>query len=114
MISAIQNAMSGIKAAGDLQSTVTHNVANSNTDKFKSTVATADESDGGGVKVTLSKNNNAGTIYDKGDGTKVESSNVDIANEAVGQIKADHLLKANIASLKTSDEMMGNVIDILA
>ena len=114
MISAIHHTLSGIRAAVGLQSVSANNVANANTDGFKGGIARVEEGNGNGVKVTLSQHKDSGTMYDRGDGSRVESSNVDIARESVRQINATHLLRANIAALKTSNDMMGNMIDILA
>lgn len=110
MIPAIYNSLSAIKAAVDLKNVSAHNVANTNTDGFKSTAASVIESDNGGVKVSLSRNSQAGTIYQRVDGTEVESSNVDIVDKTAGKINAMHLL----AALKTSSDMIGSIIDILA
>jgi flagellar hook protein FlgE len=67
-----------------------------------------------GVKVTVSQNPQSGTVYVTGNGKEAESSNVDYARETVNQINARHLLAANIAALKTYQDMYKSVIDIRA
>ncbi len=113
MLQSIYNSISGMVAAFNLQSVSAHNVANSNTDSFKNTVARAEEAYQGGVKVTLSQSSKAGEVYDPGDGQPLEMSNTENSTEAVNQIGSKHLLSANIAVLKTADEMNKSIIDLL-
>jgi flagellar basal-body rod protein FlgC len=114
MISPLYIAVSGINAAFKKQAASAHNVANSNTDGFKSLVASAEEHEHGGVKVSISKNTEPGADYDNGYGKVAEYSNVTYAREAVDQTSNRHLFAANIASLKTYEEMNESLIDILA
>jgi flagellar basal-body rod protein FlgC len=44
----------------------------------------------------------------------VAAPNVDLAVEAVNQIVARHALKANIATIKTADEMEKSLLDVFA
>jgi len=114
MISPIYSAASGINAALRKQDASAHNVANSNTDGFKSLVASSQENEHGGVKVTISKNTEPGAVYDNGYGKVAEYSNVNYAREAVDQISSRTQFAANLSSLKTYEEMSESVIDILA
>ena len=114
MILPLNSSVSAINAVFKMQDILAHNVANSNTDGFKSSVASTEENKNGGVTVTLRQNPQPGAVYDKGDGTEAESSNVNYAREAVNQINARTQLAANIAALKTSDGMYKSVIDIMA
>ncbi len=43
----------------------------------------------------------------------LETSNVDLAGEMVDQITAEAGFKANVKTLKTADEMLGTIIDIV-
>ena len=113
MISSINSSVSALHAADRMLEVSAHNVANANTDGFKSSVASAQEDINGGVKVTISKNSQPGTVYDTGDGIMAESSNVNYATEAVNQISARTLFAANVASLKTYREMYKSIIDII-
>ncbi len=114
MISSLHSSLSGIHAASDIMAVSAHNVANVNTDEFKSQTAMAEEVEWGSVQVTIGRNESPGGSYDRGDGTLAEFSNVDIPREVVGQISARHLFSANIQTLKTADEMIGSLLDILA
>ena len=114
MISAFSNSVSGIQAALKLQSVSANNIANSSTDGFKSDVAVVEAEDNGGVKVTITKNTEPGVVHDRGDGAEIESSNVDIASEITNQISSKSFLQANVAAIKTTDEMLGSLLDILA
>lgn len=113
MVSSISSSLSGIKAAFELQNASAKNTANANTDGYKKDIVTLSETKDGGVETTTSKSDSPGYLYDKS-GNLVESSNVNYADEAVSQINAKHMLKANLAALKTADEMQESVIDILA
>ncbi len=114
MISPLNSAASGINAAFKKQSVSAHNVANINTDGFKSSVASAQDIEHGGVKVTISQSTEPGAIYDNGYGTVAEYSNVNYAREAVDQKSAKIQFAANLAALKTNEEMTESLIDILA
>jgi len=113
MISALNSSVSGIQAALKLQSVSANNIANSCTDGFKSDLPVVEEADTG-VKVSLSKSAEQGLVHDRGDGVEVEASNVDIAGEMTGQINSKSLLKANTAAIKTTNEILGSLLDILA
>ena len=43
-----------------------------------------------------------------------EALNVDLSEEIAGQISAKHLFSANVAVLKTSDEIQKYLLDIVA
>ncbi len=114
MIQPLYSAVSGINAAFKKQSVSAHNVANLNTDGYKSSVASAQEGEHGGVKVTISKSTEPGAVYDNGYGKVAEYSNVNYAREAVDQVNAKTQFAANLAVLKTSEEMTESLIDIIA
>jgi len=114
MITSVSSSISGINAALQMQSASAQNVSNANTDGYKSKVASAVEDKNGGVKVTISNNEEPGPVYDNGYGRVSELSNVDYAGERVNQINARQLFAANVASLKTYQEMSDSLIDIIA
>ena len=41
-------------------------------------------------------------------------SNVNIVDEALNQSKGENSFKANLLALKTQDEMMGTLLDVMA
>jgi flagellar basal-body rod protein FlgC len=114
MTSPLNIAVSAINAAFQMQAASAHNIANSNTDGYKSLDASTEESITGGVTVTISKDPQPGTSYYTSDGEEAETSNVDYARERVTQINARTLLAASIVSLQTYEEMQKSVIDIMA
>ena len=113
MVSAVNSSLSAIKAADKLLKVSAHNIANANTDEYKSQVASVSEGDHGGVKVTVSQSTEPGAEYDRGDGVRVESSNVDYVNEIVNQIRAKEMYQANLAVLKNNEETHKALIDIM-
>ena len=69
----------------------------------------------GGVRPVVRKDDSAGptVLSDRGHGpTQVELSNVNLADEAVTQIIAQRGFEANISTLKTSDSMLGTILDM--
>ncbi len=113
MSSVYGTSLSGIKAATKLLDVSSNNVANSNTDGFKKDIARVLERDNGsGVTVKTEKSTEPGPSYLSSDGNIHEGSNVDYAEEMVDQIKAEELLRSNIAALNTANEMETHIIDI--
>ena len=104
--------ISGIKAATKLLDVSSNNIANGNTDHFKKDVASVLERDNGGVTVETMKSTDSGPSYLSSNGDVREGSNVDYAEEMVDQIKAEELLRSNIAVLNTANEMEKHIIDI--
>lgn len=113
MINPVSLSASGIKAAFDSIDVSANNVANVNTDGFKSDTAAFSEGGNGGVVVNLRKSNTPGPTYLK-DGKMAVASNTDLVQETAAQISAKVMASANMAVLKTADEMEKNIIDILA
>lgn len=106
--------LSGIKAATKLLDVSSNNIANSNTDGFKKDIASVLERDTGGVTVKTEKSTEPGPSYLSSDGEIHEASNVDYTEEMLNQIKAEELLRANIAALNTAIEIEDHIIDIFA
>lgn len=115
MIPALDAALSGLLAYGKKMDVSANNVANVNTEGFKKGRALLEDSEGG-VMVTLSRVNTPGGPVPSQDGTgKVrESSNVDLAEEIVGQHTTKAAFQASIATVKTEEEMLGSLFDVLA
>ena len=114
MVSSMQTSLSGIRAAIDRQDLSARNMANVNSDGYKSYTARSVEGEKGGVKVETGRDDSEGSLYAKGDGTLAESSNVDVARELTYQISAGHQMGANVVALKTADKMIGTLLDIMA
>jgi flagellar basal-body rod protein FlgC len=107
------SSVSGIKAAFGIMGVSSHNTANLNTNGFKKQTSNLHEEITGEVTHTVGKNTEPGTMYLDADGNMVESSNVDVAEEAGSRIGAQNLLSANLNALRVADEMQKSLLDIL-
>jgi flagellar basal-body rod protein FlgC len=87
-----------------------HNVANSNTDGFDPQRVDQVELRNGGTRGYISQPDLTNPIYAR-DGMLVEASNTDLASETINQMQATNAFKANLATLRTSDEMIGSLFD---
>ena len=115
MFSGFAVALSGIQAGGRILGASAHNIANSQTENFKRTQATLEESPAGGVRVSLSQDQRPGPQLPTGDDpfSFREGSNVELEEEIVNTLQASHLVEANLASIRTQDEVLGSILDII-
>jgi flagellar basal-body rod protein FlgC len=104
----------GIQAAFHIMSVSAHNTANINTDGYKKQRVSLSEGNHGGVMVNIRESSEPGPGYQHANGNISEASNVEISEEIPIQIGAKHLLSANVAVLKTSEEMQKSLLDIIA
>jgi flagellar hook protein FlgE len=115
MIGAIQSALSGLTAFSAQVAVTAHNVANVHTDGFKKSRTELIAMESGGVRATSQRDEKAGPtiLNDTGYGpAQLELSNVDLAEEAVNLIIGLRGFEANLEALKTTDEMLGRILDI--
>ncbi|MBI3286351.1 MAG: hypothetical protein HYZ65_16095 [Burkholderiales bacterium] len=105
-ISALNSGLSGMSAYQRALDSSAHNVANANTAGFTPQQVNFQESQSGGVTVTISKQGNSIATQD--------ASGTDLTSELVYaiQYKADFDLSAKL--VKTSDDILGTLIDIKA
>ncbi len=108
------SSVSGIQAASAMLNVSAHNIANLNTDGFKKQIVNLSEDSIGGVSADISESTEPGPLYTNSVGDTVEASNVDYPDEIVEQLKAKHLLSANIAAIKRTDEAHESLMDIMA
>ena len=116
MISALNNSVSALNAFTRQINTSANNVANSLSDEFKASRTRNIEGENGGVTTYTTKDNSPGPLVEdplKNDGSLKELSNTDIAEEFVQQISAQNGYEANTKTIKTVDETLGTVIDII-
>ncbi|MCZ6801242.1 MAG: hypothetical protein O7F12_12220 [Nitrospirae bacterium] len=108
-------ALSGIQAGGRILGASAHNIANAQTNNFKRTQATLEESSAGGVIVSLSQDNRPGPQLPTGDDpfTFRQGSNVDLEEEFIHILEATHIIEANLASIRTQDKVLGSLLDIM-
>lgn len=81
------------------QNVTAHNIANVNTEDFKSSETRMNEDRNGGVFVTISKNSPSG---------------VDLPKEMTDMMATSDMVQANLKVLKTADEIARSVIDLKA
>lgn len=108
------SSLSGIRAAMDMLSISAHNTANINTDGYKKQLFNLRENQDSGVIVDITESTESGSLYKNEKGELVETSNVNYVDEVVTQINAKHLLSANAAAIKRTDEAQESLMDILA
>lgn len=92
-------AQSGLQAAQTRLGASANNVANGQTEGFKRQTAQATAQSQGGVVVTLSRAATEGS---------------DLTQDVVDQLSAKQSFAANLAVLKTADQMMGSLLDTRA
>lgn len=92
-------ALSGMNAARSSLNASAHNIANQNTSGFRRQEVVQSAQSGGGVSTALTTAN-------------VEGSSLD--TDMVGQLQAKNSFLANLVVFKTSDKMVGAVLDLKA
>ena len=126
MIAGISSNLQALSALAVSQAVTANNVANVNTDGYKSQEARLTTGpDGEGVRVSdivrdaspggyqpeaVSAYNQAG-VYAPSAGL-VEMSNVDLARQAVSMIETTRAFEANAVTIRSQDKMLGNLLDM--
>ncbi len=108
------SSVSGIRAAIDMLSISAHNTANINTDGYKKQRVNLRDDHDSGVIVDITESTETGSLYKNKRGDMVEASNVNYVEEIVAQINARHLLSANVAAIRRTDEAQESLMDIMA
>jgi flagellar basal-body rod protein FlgC len=108
------SSVSGIRATIDMLSISAHNTANINTDGYKKQRINLRDDHDSGVIVDITESTETGSLYKNKRGDMVEASNVNYVEEVVAQINAIHLLSANAAAIKRTDEAQESLMDIIA
>ena len=116
MSEAINTALSALGATLRKLDVTANNIANANTQDFKKSRASFEETAPAGVKVTISRVETPGTPLppDEVIGEGHEMSNVSMEEELVDLITTQHAFAANIKTIQTEDEMQGTLLDIIA
>lgn len=116
--SALNNSASAMTAHGTKMAVTANNVANVNTDEFKSSRALIEEGQvPESVRVSISKDETQGPLVTEsrnGETVETELSNTDIARELTSTIPTQRGYEANARTIRTQDEMLGTVIDMVA
>lgn len=116
MISGLGAPISALQAFGKKLETSAKNTANIDTDGYKRERVNITQGENGEVRARVEKVNSPGPIVSEttADGVvPVEKSNVDVTREVTNQILAKRGYEANLAAIKTYDELLGSVMDIL-
>lgn len=116
MISAVSSAVSALNAIETKMSVLSNNIANSQTNGFKKSRADLKEGQSGGIEVEITRVNTPGpimTVEENGGIVEKEMSNVDLAEELPQTMIAKTGYEANLKMIKTQDEMMGSLLDII-
>jgi flagellar hook protein FlgE len=97
-------ALSGLRAAGQVLRNSAHQVANVNTSGFEAgSTSLSDQAPG-----VQANEEPGGRTAAK----SVQPSSTSLAQEAVTQVGAQAMYNANLASIKTEDEVLGTLIDM--
>jgi flagellar basal body rod protein FlgG len=115
MISAVYPALSALRAFGEKLGIISNNIANINTTGFKRSRALLEEAPTSGVSVAIHRVDNPGSplLPMKDTGELVESSNVAVEEEMVDLIATGNAYTANLKTIKTEEETLGTLFDIL-
>ena len=116
MIYPAGNTLSAVNAFRKKMNVTANNVANVQTDGFKKSRVTLSESKSGGVSANVEKVATPGIPKESIRDDKVietESSNVELAEELPEMISTKVGYKANLKTLKTQDDILGSLLDII-
>lgn len=116
MITSVNSNISALQAFSKQIAVSANNVANALSDDFKKSRAINTEGENGQVQTVITKINTPGPLVDdplSATGALMELSNTDIAEEMTNQIIASQGYKANTKVIKTYEETMGSLLDII-
>jgi flagellar basal-body rod protein FlgC len=128
MITGISSNLQALSALAVSQAVTADNVANVNTDGYRSARVTLETGQGGdGVAVQeISRDANPGPVrYEEipsltEEGryeaamTAVEGSNVDITTQMVNMVRDANAYSANITAIRTQEELVGSILNMTA
>lgn len=115
MVSPVNSTVSALRAFSRQINVSANNVANVYSDDFKKSRAINTEGENGQVETTITKVNTPGPLVDDPlhPGELKELSNTDIAEEFTNQIMASTGFKANAKVIKTYEETVGTLLDMM-
>ena len=112
----VGSTLSALRAFGTKMSVTANNVANVSSDGFKRSRAVLEEGRNQSVEVEIQKIDTPGPVIQDIRGTEPvqrELSNVDLAEELPRTIPTSRGYEANLEMIRTKDEMLGTVIDLV-
>jgi len=116
MVASIQSNVSALQAFSKKIAVSANNVANALSDDFKKSRAINTEGEKGQVQTTITKIDTPGPLVDdplSKTGELKELSNTDIAEERTNQIMAEQGFTANTKVIKTYEETVGSLLDLI-
>jgi len=116
MIFSAKNTLSALNAFDKKMNVIANNVANVETEEFKKSRATLVEAPENSVKVEVTQPEDPGpTVVQVTDGQieEKEMSNVDLTEEIPQSIVAQRGYEANLATIRTQNDMLNSILDIV-
>lgn len=116
MVASINSNLSALRAFSNQMSVSANNVANVYSDEFKKNRALNTEGENGQVETEITTITTPGPLVENPASTAgelKELSNTDIAEEMVNQISAEHGFTANTKVIRTYEETVGSLIDLI-
>jgi flagellar basal-body rod protein FlgC len=116
MISSVKSTLSALKAFEKKMDIIANNVANVETEEFKKSRATFVEGPENTVNVDVTQPEDPGpAVVQVRDGQieEKEMSNVDLAEEIPQSMVTLRGYEANLATIRTRDEMLNSILDIV-
>ena len=114
MVGGVSASLAGLMVFGKKVANAAGNIANSNTDNYKATVATIVQDRAGLPDITTRKDDSPGSFIQEVDGTLGQSSNVELSLEIPQMMIGQRGYEANLIALKTQDEMSESILNIIA
>jgi flagellar basal-body rod protein FlgC len=112
MINGLSASVSGLWVFVRKLENAARNIANSNTEGYKSKRATIVEDDAGLPTANITTDESPGASFQDADGVVRETSNVELSREMTDLMIAKRGYQANLKSIKTQDEMLDSLLDI--
>ncbi len=113
MVNAVGSALAGLSVHSTKVGTAAHNMANINTDEFKKDRVTIHSNEVGQPEANIEIVDTPGYKI-KGPEGEVETSNVDLAEEAVNLKLGKTGYEANLKVLQAEQDIWKSVLDIMA
>lgn len=116
MFSGVSGNLSALRAYGTRMGVIAGNVANVNTDGFKKRRAVLQEGANRSVEAHVQQIDTPGAPCSAVEGNgRVERqmSNVDLSEEFPAMLTTRHAYGSNLEVVKTRDEMLGSLLDIV-
>jgi len=112
MISGLSASVSGLWMFVRKLENAARNIANSNTDSYKSKKVAITEGDSGQPAVNNTVENTPCASVQDSDGVFQETSNVELLDEMTDLLIAKRGYEANLKSVKAQEEMLDSLLDI--